>query len=333
MHEFRNPAAFFLMLLIPLLFILRRAGIFRRISFPAVLSDWGAPPYRWNGRTTRILPFLAAFFFCSGFIVSVAALAEPVIPHQEKVYTSAGTDIMFALDTSPSMAAIDMSGTTRLEAAENTIKSLVSEYDGWRFGLVVFGSEAAVAVPPTSDRSLFISRVMSVVPGGMGEGSAVGTGLGTAVYHLVSSSARKKCIVLITDGENNSGEIHPETSAGIAAANGIPVYVVGIGTKGTVKIDYKDPVTGKLYSGYLESGFDSAPLKKIAAAGNGRYFEAHSTDELAGVLDTVAGREKSVQTFSFRTADHNLYFEFICLAAVLFALAWIVRRIFLNEVI
>ena len=94
----------------------------------------------------------------TGFVCVIAAFADPVIYWQEKVYTSLGTDVIFVVDTSPSMAAKDIDGNTRLEAAKNTIKLVSQEYEGFRFGIVVLGSDASVFVPPTSDRSLFRKR-------------------------------------------------------------------------------------------------------------------------------------------------------------------------------
>lgn len=256
MISFENPAAFILLLLIPLLYILRFIRIFNQITFPAVLSDWDGHSFEWKGKTQKFLSVLAGIFFTAGYLISVAALAAPVISNQEKVYTSLGTDIVFVIDTSPSMSAKDMDNGQRLEAAKNAIYSLSGKNDGSRYGLVALGSNAAVLVPPTNDHNFFIERLSKISAGNFGNGSAIGDGLSTAVCHLVSSSAPKKCIVLLTDGENNAGEIHPETAAQLAADNNITIYVVGIGSKGKVPIEYTDPATGKLYSGYLDSNFN-----------------------------------------------------------------------------
>ena len=110
MTNFENPAAFFLLILIPALFILRHLKIFNRITFPAVLADWEGRRFEWKGRPQKFLSVLASIFFTAGFLISVAALAAPVLSNQEKVYTSLGTDIVFVVDTSPSMSAKDVDG-------------------------------------------------------------------------------------------------------------------------------------------------------------------------------------------------------------------------------
>ena len=331
MPSFENPAAFFLLLLIPLLYLFRSLKIFNQISFPAVFEDWEGRSFEWKGKSQKFLSVLARIFFTAGFFISVAALAAPVISNQEKVYTSLGTDIVFVLDTSPSMSAKDMDGIQRLEAAKNAIYTLSNKRDGSRYGLVALGSNAAVLVPPTSDLNFFSERLTSISAGVLGNGSAIGDGLSTAVCHLVSSSAPKKCIVLLTDGENNAGEIHPETAAQLASDNNITIYVVGIGTKGKVPIEYTDPATGKLYSGYLDSNFNPASLKKIASISKGKYFEAQTLDELSGILSTVSKAETVSQNYTYRTVNHLFYKQFLTVALILFILAWFIRRVILKE--
>ncbi|BDC92585.1 VWA domain-containing protein [Treponema bryantii] len=333
MTNFENPAAFFLLLLIPALFILRHFKIFNRISFPAVLADWEGHHFEWKGHPQKFLSVLASIFFTAGFLISVGALAAPVISNQEKVYTSLGTDIVFVLDTSPSMSAKDMDGGQRLDAAKNAIYLLTNKNDGSRYGLVGLGSNAAVLVPPTSDLTFFSERLSQISAGSFGNGSAIGDGLSTAVCHLVSSSAQKKCIVLLTDGENNAGEIHPETAAQLAADNSITIYVVGIGSKGKVPIEYTDPVTKRLYSGYLDSNFNPASLKKISDIAGGRYFEAVTVNELSEILSAVSKTEAVSQTFTYRTVNKLFYQKFISIAIILFVLAWVIRRIILKEMI
>ena len=331
MPSFENPAAFFLLLLIPLLYLFRSLKIFNQISFPAVFEDWEGRSFEWKGKSQKFLSVLARIFFTAGFFISVAALAAPVISNQEKVYTSLGTDIVFVLDTSPSMSAKDMDGIQRLEAAKNAIYTLSNKRDGSRYGLVALGSNAAVLVPPTSDLNFFSERLTSISAGVLGNGSAIGDGLSTAVCHLVSSSAPKKCIVLLTDGENNAGEIHPETAAQLASDNDITIYVVGIGTKGKVPIEYTDPATGKLYSGYLDSNFNPVSLKKIASISKGKYFEAQTLDELSGILSTVSKAETVSQNYTYRTVNHLFYKQFLTVALILFILAWFIRRVILKE--
>lgn len=333
MPDFRNPAAFFLLLLVPSLFILRALGLFTRIAFPATLSDWGGKTFEWKGRLRSAASFISRIFIVAAFVLTVAALADPVVYHQERVYTSRGAAILFVVDTSPSMAVKDIANMTRLDAARRAIRTLSSDTGGMSFGLVAMATEAAIVVPPTTDRAVFFSRLDSLVVGNLGDGSAIGTGLSTAVYHLSSSAAPKKCIVLVTDGENNAGSIHPETAAELAKKNRIAVYALGIGTKGAAPLDYVDPKTGRVYSGYLQSDFDPAPLERIASLSSGKYFGVQTVGDLANVLSAIGREMNVVQTYHLRTESTRYYDRLIVAAVILFALALFIRRLYLQELI
>jgi Ca-activated chloride channel family protein len=337
MIQFEHSIAFIWLLALPLLYILRRLGFFSKIAFPLTFSDWGGKVFTYKNSIALFFSNLTKFLSVLAFIFLVTALANPIIRHQEKIYTSRGTDILFVLDTSPSMAARDISlvngVATRLEAAKIGIKTLISSEKGASYGLVAMASEAACIVPPTNDLDFFKKQLDSLEVGSFGEGSAIGIGLTTAIYHLVSSKAPKKCIVLITDGENNAGSVNPETAAALANENSISLYTFGIGTKGSVPIEYIDPKSGKIHSGFYESDFDSAPLENLAFIANGKYFGIESTQVLSEALAEISHREDSVQTFHYRSSDQNCYPFFLFIAILLFGASLFFRRIVLSEVL
>lgn len=333
MPSLQNPAALILLILVPLLFILRKIKLFKQISFPAVLSDWGGTAFTWNGKSHKVFSVISKIFLISGYLLVVLALSDPIISNQEKVYTSLGTDIIFVMDASPSMAATDLNEKSRIQAAKDTIKQLMTIQDGVRLGIVVLGSNASVFVPPTTDHAFIEKKLEEIQVGILGNGSAIGDGLSTAICHLVSSTAPKKCIVLLTDGENNSGAIHPETAATLAKVNNIPIYVVGIGTKGVFAIEYIDPTSGTTYSGRYNSDFDAESLRKIASLSNGRYFEAKTIEELINSINTVTKKENVVQNFTYKTVNQFIYDKFLFWGIVLIAFAWIIKCLFLHEVL
>lgn len=333
MFSFQNPAGFLLFLLLPLFYILRKTKILKQTVVYAVLGDWEGKTFIWKGKIRKFLSFLTKLMLAIAFTLTVVAFADPVISIQEKVYTSIGNDVIFVVDTSPSMAAKDIDGDRRIDSAKNAITSLVKSYDGYRYGIVALGSNASVSVPPTADSSIFAKKLDEIQVGMLGNGSAIGDGLSTAVCHLASSSAPKKSIILLTDGENNAGEIHPETAARLAADNQINIYVLGIGSKGRVPIEYTDLQTGKLYSGYLESDFNANSLKKIAEIGNGRYFEVRTLEELARTLASVAKTEIVSQSFTYKTITTNYYQQVLFFALVLFVIAAFFKRVLLQEII
>lgn len=333
MFSFQNPAGFLLLLLLPLFFILRKFKILNQTVIYTVLGDWEGKYFSWKGSLRKFFSILTKIMMGTGFFLTVFAFADPVISSQEKVYTSLGTDLIFVVDTSPSMAAADIDGECRIDSAKKAISELMKAYNGFRYGIVGLGSNASVIVPPTPDQSVFLRRMDEIKVGMLGNGSAIGDGLSTAVCHLASSSAPKKCIILLTDGENNAGEIHPETAAKLAADNKITLYVVGIGSKGRVPIEYTDFQSGKQYSGYLESDFNSNSLKKIAETGLGRYFEVRTIDELARSLTSVAKTELVEQTFTYKTITTSYYKKILFIAIILFLLTYFFKRFVLQEII
>ncbi len=333
MPDFQNPAAFLLLLLLPLLYIFRKTGIFSKPSFIVTLSDWNGKTFLWHKPVRNFGSVLSKILIIAAFVVVVIAFSEPILYKQERVYTSRGTDVVFVVDISPSMAARDMGNFTRLETAKTSIKKLVESNPGATFGVVAMGEEAAIVIPPTIDKKIFIERLDGITIGQLGNGTAIGTGVATAVFHLSSSAAPKKCIVLLTDGENNSGAIHPETAAELARRNNVVLYVMGIGTSGSVPLEYTDPFTGKNYSGYLNSSYDEESLRKLAVAGNGRFFEIKSLNDFNLALSMIVNNQSVVQTYHSKTVSCDYYDKLVLVAGILFVLGWIIKRVFLKEAI
>jgi Ca-activated chloride channel family protein len=169
--------------------------------------------------------------------------------------------------------------------------------------------------------------------GELGDGSALGTGLSLALYHLDKSKAPKKSIVLITDGENNAGNIHPLTAARLCRENNISLYVLGIGTRGIVLVEYVDPISGHVISGQYDSNYDSVSLALIASEAGGKYFEVDSMRLLQQTLSAVERNESVIQSYHIKNEDTRLSYNFIFIAIIFFVIAWVIRRFILREVI
>lgn len=333
MVEFENPFAFLLLLLIPVLYFLRYTKIFRGFSFKLTLGDFNGKTFYWKKKFRDFVSVVINILCIAGFVCVVASYANPIVHHQKKVYVSHGTDLLFVIDVSPSMAAKDIGGIQRIEAAKQCIKSLSESNEGFQLGLVEMAKDASLVVPLTLDYGTFFDRLNNIVIGEMGDGTAIGIGLSSAVYHLADSSAPNKVIILITDGENNAGSIHPYTAAKLIKDQNISFYVLGVGTKGTVPVEYIDPETKHVYSGFLESDYDVKQMSQLAKEGNGKFIEAEDLSSLQLAINTIGNTEAVVQSYTVRNFDESYYTQLLLLAGVFFLLAWILRRLYLQEVL
>ncbi len=330
MLEFEHYSAFFCFLLIPVYIILHKLSILQRITFPLTFSDWGGKTFFWKHSFFKAASVISTLFFYSAFVCFVIALAGPVISRQEKIFTSRGAEIVFVVDTSPSMAAVDMGLSSRLITAKQIIKNAVNLMPGTAFGLIAMASEAVSLVSATEDHLLFKSQLESLSIGALGDGTAIGVGLSSAVYHLASSGSVEKCIVLLTDGENNAGDIHPLTAMKLVVESNISLYTIGIGTTGTVPIEYNDHETGKKYSGFLDSRFDDTLLRTLALETGGKYYRADSSDALSDALIEIVKKQTSSQSYYYETKKDYYYSSFILFASLSLFIVWFIKRVYMR---
>lgn len=329
MISFNYPLLFLLFLLFPAFFILKKSGF---ISIPRLELNL----VNFNG----LLPkkntlmefgnFLCYFTWYSGIILLIIALADPISFKTKQVYTDSGSSIMFLIDISPSMAAKDMNGEPRIESAKKIIRKFVSKYPGDSFGLTALASSAALIVPPTIDHKVFLYRLNSLTVGELGDGTAIGMGLAVSSAYMAKAKANSSYIILLTDGENNTGEINPKTAAESLIKKGIAFYIIGIGSSGYTTLEYTDKQTGKTYSGSVISKFNEFELKKIAQYGNGKYASASSPELLESVFSTISKQVPAAQSNFTQISEENLYIYFLAASIFCFVLTWIIRRIFMR---
>ena len=175
----------------------------------------------------------------------IIAAAGPRLPGGPATIRRDGIAIVIAVDVSSSMLAEDFAPVNRLEVAKRQAVSFIRGRDADRIGLVAFAGEALTQVPVTLDYAVLEQAVMGLRVGTLEDGTAIGSGLATAVNRLRRVPSKSKVVLLLTDGVNNRGAIDPRTAADAAAAFGIKVYTVGVGTQGEARIP-----TGRGLSGF-----------------------------------------------------------------------------------
>lgn len=279
-----------------------------------------------------LLIHLSSCSFWLGTSLLLVSLAGPERLEKRELYLTSGIDIVFVLDESLSMAVEDYPPMNRFETAKSLIASFVRNRDNDAVGLVSFGREASLRIPPTIDHNYFIRQLESQKLMSLGDGTSVGLGIAIGVIHLQRSSAEEKILIVLTDGENNSGEISPLTAAKVAATTGIRIHAVGIGSRGVNPIEYTDPDSGEQYSGLYRGGFNAEILKEIAEIGAGRYFEAPGPGELEMAFRTLDSLQSVQRRVQLEVETVPFHREIILAGFILILVRVVIRNGFLGEV-
>ncbi|MBN2051062.1 MAG: VWA domain-containing protein [Spirochaetales bacterium] len=332
MYSFETPEYLFLLFLLPVAVFFRHFWKKRGGRIPFAVSLWNREYFQPGNSLAGVIAFLSHVSFWCSLGCIIIALAGPGIVRHRKVFLSRGLDMMIVLDLSPSMAAQDFAPDNRFESARQVIKDLVQRRENDPIGLVTFGLEAALRIPPTVDYDMVLQRLEDLRILEMGDGTAIGMGIAVACLHLQQSTAGEKVIVLITDGENNAGAILPEAAAELAAGLGIRVYAIGIGSEGEVPLEYTDPATGKTYRGQFVSGFDEELLVAVAERTGGKYFSSSSQGTLEAVIRTIDSMESIEKRVSIQTETEEKYRTWIAASLGCFLLWFFLSRLVLKEV-
>ena len=263
----------------------------------------------------RHVPFVLR---CAAVALLVVALARPRSAEPNSRTNAEGIDIMLAIDVSGSMLARDFR-PDRITAAKEVAGTFIADRYGDRIGLVVFAGEAYTQSPLTTDQGTLQTLLSRIRSGLVEDGTAIGNGLATAINRLRESDAKSKVIILLTDGENNAGQIAPATAAEIARAQGIRVYTIGVGTRGKAPYPYLD-MFGNITYQMADVKIDEETLRQIARTTGGEYFRATDKSKLEAIYEQINRLEKSKVEISEFTVYHEQYLGW-ALAGLLLLLA------------
>jgi Ca-activated chloride channel family protein len=262
-------------------------------------------------------------------VLLILAAAQPVSVNnktaKEKRYQE-GIDIVIALDISTSMLAMDFE-PNRLEASKQLAKEFIDTREGDRIGLVVYSGEAYTACPPTLDYNILKNQIDHLDKINLQDGTAIGTGLGTAVTRLRNDSLPTKVVVLLTDGSNNAGDIDPATAAELAKAKNIRVYTIGVGTNG----EAPTPVSITPFGIHYEKKpveIDEETLKNIADITGGQYFRATDNEGLKSIYNEIDKLEKGkISSTIYKNNIEANPEAFLNWSLVLLLISWLSNRL------
>ena len=324
---FNNPSyLFLLLLLVPVVFWyimeMRKSDASLQISSHGNLTK--------KSKSIRLkflhLPFAIRVL---GIALLVIVLARPQSSNSWRTENTEGIDIMMALDISGTMMAEDLK-PNRLAASKKVATEFILSRPNDNIGLVVFAGESFTQCPLTTDHAVLVNLFNAINHGMIEDGTAIGLGLANAVNRIKDSMAKSKVIILLTDGDNNRGEIAPITAAEIAKSFGIRVYTIGVGSYGKVSIPVSTPF-GTQYQ-QIDSGFDEKTLKDIAEITGGEYFRATNTAALRSIYQEIDQMEKtkiSVREYSKKT---ERFYLFAWIALALIVLEVIMKNTILRKI-
>ena len=249
---------------------------------------------------SKTLSLVYKFFFGTligfGALFLALALARPQLKQLEPKTSEKGVDIVFALDISDSMLIEDMKPhENRLESAKHHIKEFIKNRPFDRLGLVIFSGEAYTRVPLTVDKGLLLQNLADVqVSDYMKKGTAIGVALAAAANRVKESESKSKVIVLLTDGENNTGVIDPLTALDLTADLGARVYTLGIGRDGRSMLPvFSRDRFGRKVKSYrpFPTKINEKLLKEIAFKTGGRFYRASKESDMSGIFQEIDSLE------------------------------------------
>jgi Ca-activated chloride channel family protein len=308
--------------LVPLIFILALRSERQRgsILFPGARRLRG-----YIGSWRVFLVLLPLALACLALLFGALALARPQKGTLKESVTTRGVDIVVALDVSGSMAAEDFTPRNRLTVATQVVSDFVKKRLHDRVGLVIFAAKSLTKVPPTTDQAVLLRQLDDIRLDMLPDGTAIGSGLATALTRLRRSQARSRIVVLVTDGGNNAGEIDPDMAADLARAMEVRIYTIGVGRQGEVPmpVQMQDPFTGAVVKRTMpmEVKYDEELLQRIATRTGGEFFQAGDPDALRQVFERIDRLERSeIKLTSFKRY-RELYVPVLMTAAACLALA------------
>lgn len=263
------------------------------------------------------LPFILRILV---LILIILLLARPQLGKSYITNKHLGLDILLAVDTSQSMSALDLSlngnKVDRLTVLKSILQDFVKARKNDRLGLIVFGEAAYTQCPLTTDHGAILDLLDHVQIGMVGPSTAIGSAIALGVKRLKDLKSKSKILILMTDGENTSGNISPQIATELAKEIGIKIYTIGIGQEGEVEMQIPTPFGPQLVRQVFH--IDEEGLSKIAEQTNGQYFRAQTTDDLVKIYRHIDKLEKTEFEVKQYNSFTDCYETFLWIAFLLF---------------
>lgn len=305
MNHYSFEYSYLILLLIPILYCLYRCKEHIKPRFFVHLQFLGAK---------KNLLKLEWIVKIAIFMLLCIALTSPIVVDKMDPLNRHGKDIVLAIDASGSMNASGFDVEDEVSSGErlsrfHITKLIATEFiqkrESDNLGIVLYGDFAFIASPITYEKNMVVDMLGYLTHGMAGQNTAIGEAIAMSVRAFKHSKAKTKIIILLTDGEHNSGSISPKDAIKLARDENIKIYSIGMGNKGEA---------------------DEALLRKIADESGGEFFSASSAKELKGVYEKIDELESS-KIKSREYLLKNYYYHLFLLLALGFLLFLLYREI------
>lgn len=327
MLTFANPY-YLILLILPIALVVWH--FLRASRYEPALSMASTDAFRRPVRTLRTglvhLPFVLRVL-C--LVAVILCLARPQTQNALREREVEGIDIILTMDVSTSMLTPDIQ-PSRIDAVREVAIDFVHNRPYDNIGLVLFGGEAYMQCPLTTDHAALLSLFKGVncdmaAQGVIASGTAIGMGLTSAVAHLDNSKAKSKVVILLTDGVDNTGEISPQTAADLASKAGVRVYTISIGRPGKSRQAIAQLPNGEYYEADVDNSANPEVLRQIAATTGGKFYTADSRNKLSEIYKDIDTLEKT----KLRVLNYDKHYDVYQIFA-LAALACLVLELLLR---
>ncbi len=325
--DLQNPL--FLLLLV-VLFASAISSVLLRLFFsPAVKYPLGSG-VKFNDsllvKAAKWLPLTLCFV---ALFLSIIALSRPRKEGKHTIPPAKGIDIILTVDVSGSMAALDFK-PDRMQAAKTTAADFVDKRATDRIGVVVFAGSAMLQCPLTLDYFAVKEYInlISIDMLAQQNGTAIGDAIAVSAMHLKDSLAKSKVMILLTDGENNSGTVDPIAAAKAASAYGIKIYTISIASGGEAMMPAVSAgLFGRANPVLPPPSIESeAVLLEIAKETGGDFFRAKNNAELQNIYTHINELEKTDFDKSVQLNYTDNYKPALITALILLVLAFVLDK-------
>ena len=290
--RFERPWAALLLLAVPL--VLAARAYLQRCARPRLrFSRVHELRMTGGGRKLFFTPLPAAMRVTAVALLALALMGPQSIHARDRSEVE-GIDIVLTLDMSGSMQASDIR-PDRFAATQAVVDDFIRRRPNDRIGAVVFGRDAYTLMPLTTDKAALREAIAQLSLGAIdGHGTAIGNALGTSLNRSRRSHAKSKVVILLTDGDSNSGNITPDQAAELAHTMQVKVFTILMGQSDEARVQQGRDLFGQPIWGSGSFPVNPELLRTIAQSTGGEYFAVSDRAGLERSFHTILDRlEKS----------------------------------------